>query len=73
MMTHIYAPCIAFFAFFLFAKLCFATIDIKNDVWILHPHVTGSVYLLERVFEIEDLANNKCWEMSAKLAKDLSN
>jgi len=29
--------------------------------------------LLERVFEIEDLANNKCWEMSAKLAKDLSN
>lgn len=51
---------------------CCASIDIKNGIWLLHPHVTGSVFLAESIIEIEDLAKNQCWKNAADIANKLS-
>ena len=56
----------------LIASFSYAVIDVRNGVWFLHPHITGSVYLAENVLEIENLAKQKKWEEAANKAGELA-
>ena len=47
-----------------------AAIDIRNNVWLLHPLVTGSVYIVEKVLEIESFAKQGDWRNAALLQKN---
>lgn len=35
----------------LIASFSYAVIDVRNGVWLLHPHVTKSVYFVKHVLE----------------------
>ena len=56
----------------LIASFSYAVIDVRNGVWFLHPHITGSVYLAENVLDIENLAKQKKWEEAANKAGELA-
>lgn len=49
----------------------YATIDIRNHVWLLHPLVTGNVYIAEKILEIENAAKNSDWQGASFLARNI--
>lgn len=54
--------------FFMWASYTLANIDIQRGVWLVSPHITGSVWLTERCLKIENAAKEKQWRTAVKLA-----
>ena len=57
-----------FFLSFIWASFSLGNIDIQRGVWLVSPHITGSVWLTERCLKIENAAKEKQWRTAVKLA-----